>query len=437
MSLNVKYTIESENVPESIAYESHTGTFWMSVKALSETLIKGPYKVFYPNVQMLEKMSAANSEEDMRKAMRDPNHFRFVVMRTEKDGTLPLYPTIIVISDNPNSAKTDPAQILAAHISVTADDINQVLATYFNDDPDAVLSDLFEYIDANNGEDVKGGVDVRVTDFRLNDNGTVRELEEEAMLAVLGTPGGDLDLIAESLMITSPGMVMLNVRDPENNALAKKSPKYDVDGDGNAVQVSGPERYAELRSIYIDQIKEWFLPRNHAGKMWDLAWKQVAEDFMVERTNTELDYNPYERDDESVKRVCMVHLTETSLSKIPLRWAARFTKEARTDEKIMDTDSNIGQLRDVMLKALDEICPDDLVSKVDIESKAHSYTLSGCFCHPDGYIKEMEVLCIQVNVHGNHVSLYDVYEDFLIENDTETPANDLKAYLEDIIEDLL
>ena len=140
---------------------------------------------------------------DVRKALKNPNHFRFVFTATEKDGSSMLYPTILVISDDPRSDKNDPAKILASHISITDDDINQVLSTYFREDPDAVLSDIFEYIKADNGEDVKGDIDVKVQDFKLNDNGTVRELCEEIMLTAMGKPGQDLDMAAEPLQITS------------------------------------------------------------------------------------------------------------------------------------------------------------------------------------------------------------------------------------------
>ena len=336
MSLNIKYTVESFKIPSSLkglVKESHTGTFWMVAKALADILTKAPYQVFYPSRSVLEDLAKAGDEMDVRKALKNPNHFRFVFTATEKDGSSMLYPTILVISDDPRSDKSDPAKILASHISITDEDINQVLSTYFREDPDAVLSDIFEYIKADNGEDIKGNIDVKVQDFKLNDNGTVRELCEEIMLTAMDKSGQDLDMAAEPLQITSQCMVMFNTHDPQQNALAKKSPVYDVDRDSNTVtQIGGPDTFSALRSVYAIQIREWFHPRNHTGKMWDMAWRQVAEDFMVERVNNDLDYNPYERDERRRKTGRVLYTKET-LSKIPLRWACRIVERKSKNTK--------------------------------------------------------------------------------------------------------
>ena len=440
MSLNIKYTVESFKIPSSLkglVKESHTGTFWMVAKALADILKKAPYQVFYPSQSVLEDLAKAGDEMDVRKALKNPNHFRFVFTATEKDGSSMLYPTILVISDDPRSDKSDPAKILASHISITDDDINQVLSTYFREDPDAVLSDIFEYIKADNGENVKGDIDVKVQDFKLNDNGTVRELCEEIMLTAMGKPGQDLDMAAEPLQITSQCMVMFNAHDPQQNALAKKSPMYDVDRDSNTVtQIGGPDTFSALRSVYAIQIREWFNPRNHTGKMWDMAWRQVAEDFMVERVNNDLDYNPYERDERRRKTGRVLYTKET-LSKIPLRWACRIverksknTKYVR-NERIMDTVDTVLDVKRVMLDFLDKSIPSrEIRAKVDIETEAHDYILYGSYDY-EGSIRDDEVLCIRISVHGNHVSVTDEYENVVVVADTTVPADALKDYLED------
>ena len=440
MSLNIKYTVESFKIPSSLkglVKESHTGTFWMVAKALADILKKAPYQVFYPSQSVLEDLAKAGDEMDVRKALKNPNHFRFVFTATEKDGSSMLYPTILVISDDPRSDKNDPAKILASHISITDDDINQVLSTYFREDPDAVLSDIFEYIKADNGENVKGDIDVKVQDFKLNDNGTVRELCEEIMLTAMGKPGQDLDMAAEPLQITSQCMVMFNAHDPQQNALAKKSPVYDVDRDSNTVtQIGGPDTFSALRSVYAIQIREWFHPRNHTGKMWDMAWRQVAEDFMVERVNNDLDYNPYERD-EKFRKTGRVLYTKETLSKIPLSLACRIverkasSRKASKNEKIMDTADTISGIKRVMLDFL-KLDPPTMESraKVDIETEAHDYILYGSYYY-EGSTKDEEVLCIRISVHGDHVSVTDEYENVVVVADTTVPADALKDYLED------
>lgn len=440
MSLNIKYTVESFKIPSSLkglVKESHTGTFWMVAKALADILKKAPYQVFYPSQSVLEDLAKAGDEMDVRKALKNPNHFRFVFTATEKDGSSMLYPTILVISDDPRSDKNDPAKILASHISITDDDINQVLSTYFREDPDAVLSDIFEYIKADNGENVKGDIDVKVQDFKLNDNGTVRELCEEIMLTAMGKTGQDLDMAAEPLQITSQCMVMFNAHDPQQNALAKKSPVYDVDRDSNTVtQIGGPDTFSALRSVYAIQIREWFHPRNHTGKMWDMAWKQVAEDFMVERVNNDLDYNPYERD-EKFRKTGRVLYTKETLSKIPLSLACRIverkasSRKASKNEKIMDTADTISDIKRVMLDFLKLDPPAmEARAKVDIETEAHDYILYGSYYY-EGSTKDEEVLCIRISVHGDHVSVTDEYENVVVIADTTVPADALKDYLED------
>ena len=440
MSLNIKYTVESFKIPSSLkglVKESHTGTFWMVAKALADILKKAPYQVFYPSQSVLEDLAKAGDEMDVRKALKNPNHFRFVFTATEKDGSSMLYPTILVISDDPRSDKNDPAKILASHISITDDDINQVLSTYFREDPDAVLSDIFEYIKADNGENVKGDIDVKVQDFKLNDNGTVRELCEEIMLTAMGKPGQDLDMAAEPLQITSQCMVMFNAHDPQQNALAKKSPVYDVDRDSNTVtQIGGPDTFSALRSVYAIQIREWFHPRNHTGKMWDMAWRQVAEDFMVERVNNDLDYNPYERD-EKFRKTGRVLYTKETLSKIPLSLACRIverkasSRKASKNEKIMDTADTISDIKRVMLDFLKQDPPTmESRAKVDIETEAHDYILYGSYYY-EGSTKDEEVLCIRISVHGDHVSVTDEYENVVVVADTTVPADALKDYLED------
>lgn len=440
MSLNIKYTVESSKIPASmkgLVKESHTGTFWMVAKALADILKKAPYQVFYPSRSVLEDLAKAGDEEDVRRALKNPNHFRFVFTATEKDGSSMLYPTILVISDDPRSDKSDPAKILASHISITDEDINQVLSTYFREDPDAVLSDIFEYIKADNGEDIRGNIDVKVKDFKLNDNGTVRELCEEIMLTAMGKSGQDLDIAAEPLQITSQCMVMFNAQDPQQNALAKKSPVYDVDKGSNTVtQIGGPDTFSALRSVYAIQIREWFHPRNHTGKMWDMAWRQVAEDFMVERVNNDLDYNPYERDERRRKTGRVLYTKET-LSKIPLRWVCRIVerrssyRKVSKNEKIMDTVDTVLDIKRVMLDFLDQNLPSRKVrAKVDIETEAHDYILYGSYDY-EGSTRDEEVLCIRISVHGDHVSVTDEYENVVVVADTTVPADALKDYLVD------
>ena len=253
----------------------------------------------------------------------------------------------------------------------------------------------------------------------------------------MGKPGQDLDMAAEPLQITSQCMVMFNAHDPQQNALAKKSPVYDVDRDTNTVtQISGPDTFSALRSVYAIQIREWFHPRNHTGKMWDMAWRQVAEDFMVERVNNDLDYNPYERD-EKFRKTGRVLYTKETLSKIPLSLACRIverkatSRKASKNEKIMDTADTVLDIKRVMLDFLKQDPPEmEARAKVDIETEAHDYILYGSYGY-EGSTKDEEVLCIRISVHGDHVSVTDEYENVVVVADTTVPADALKDYLED------
>ena len=244
-------------------------------------------------------------------------------------------------------------------------------------------------------------------------------------------------MAAEPLQITSQCMVMFNAHDPQQNALAKKSPVYDVDRDSNTVtQIGGPDTFSALRSVYAIQIREWFHPRNHTGKMWDMAWRQVAEDFMVERVNNDLDYNPYERD-EKFRKTGRVLYTKETLSKIPLSLACRIverkaaSRKASKNEKIMDTADTISDIKRVMLDFLKLDPPAmEARAKVDIETEAHDYILYGSYYY-EGSTKDEEVLCIRISVHGDHVSVTDEYENVVVVADTTVPADALKDYLED------
>ena len=84
-----------------------------------------------------------------------------------------------------------------------------------------------------------------------------------------------------------------------------------------------------------------------------------------------------------------------------------------------------------MLDFLDKSIPSrEIRAKVDIETEAHDYILYGSYDY-EGSIRDDEVLCIRISVHGNHVSVTDEYENVVVVADTTVPADALKDYLED------
>lgn len=222
-------------------------------------------------------------------------------MRLQQDDNIPLYPTLIVLSDNPSSSRDDAMDLLASHIDVTAEDIEIVCSNFFKDDDEARMSDIFDEIRV----DVTPGtgrndemVDVR--EFTIADNGTVRELSISAMLEALGSnDNADYDLVFSKLKITSPGLVPFNWQDPKVNALTKKLPKFGLTSDGT-VTVSREMSLKDMISVVTLQLREWCHPRNHAESMWSRLWESIAVDCMCERPNENLDFNPMTRDSYSM-----------------------------------------------------------------------------------------------------------------------------------------
>lgn len=438
-------------------YESHIGTYWMTAKAIATVLLRDGWDVFYPSRQTLEQVSKG-TQEDISNILG--SHFTFVFMRLQQDGNIPLYPTLIVLSDNPNSTREDAMELLASHIDVTAEDIEIVCSNFFKDDDDARMSDIFDEIrvDVTPGTG-RNDETVDVREFTIADNGNVRELSISAMLEALGAnDNAEYDTVFSKLKITSPGLVPFNWQDPKVNALTKKLPKFGLTSDGT-VTVSREMSLKEMISVITLQLREWCHPRNHAEDMWSRLWESVAVDYMCERPDENLDFNPMTRDDygmhddeidydslydtvtgESKRRTSKRRFEKYSLvfGKNELR-KLRPALKTRANERIMDTNSNINDIKQVMLDFLYSSVimedffgfkiPFNMCAKVDIETTAHNYILFGSYAYTNGKSDE-ELLCIRVSVRGNHVSLFDVYEDVQIVEDTQTPASDLKAYLD-------
>lgn len=437
-------------------FESHIGTYWMTAKAIATVLLRDGWDVFYPSRQTLEQV-ANGDQNEIAKALG--SHFTFVFMRLQQDGNIPLYPTLIVLSDNPNSSRDDAMDLLASHIDVTAEDIEIVCSNFFKDDDEARMSDIFDEIrvDVTPGTG-RNDETVDVREFTIADNGTVRELSISAMLEALGAnDNADYDIVFSKLKITSPGLVPFNWQDPKVNALTKKLPKFGLTSDGT-VTVSREMSLKDMISVVTLQLREWCHPRNHAENMWSRLWESVAVDYMCERPDENLDFNPMTRDDygmsdgdidydslydavtgESKRRTAKRRFEKYSLvfGKNELR-KLRPALKTRANERIMDTNSTVSDIKHVMLDFLNSSVimedffgfkiPFNMCAKVDIETKSHNYILFGSYAYTNGKSDE-ELLCIRVSVHGNHVSLFDVYEDYQISEDTQTPAADLKDYL--------
>lgn len=274
-------------------YESHPASIVLPAKALAKVLLENPkFQVYYPEKRVLENILKAETAEDLDKVLH--GHFRFVVTMLENGG-LPLHPSVVCISDNPNSTRDAPYSLLAARVDVDYLDLIEAVSWFFNRNPDALLSDLFEYIDVDNGYDVK---DVKVKDFKVRDNGDVRDVQEDAILWALSPDEPDmedeLDDVAEFCTIGSKGMKSFNTENPAKNAMMNLSPVYDTD----MVQISGPTSVDALARDYLRQLNEWFRFRvnTYTNTMWKTAWAGVAEDLMSERYDNDLDYNPYIRE---------------------------------------------------------------------------------------------------------------------------------------------
>lgn len=428
-------------------YESHIGTYWMTAKAIATVLLRDGWDVFYPSRQTLEQVSKG-TQEDISSVLG--SHFTFVFMRLQPDGNIPLYPTLIVLSDNPNSTREDAMELLASHIDVTAEDIEIVCSNFFKDDDDARMSDIFDEIrvDVTPGTG-RNDETVDVREFTIADNGTVRELSISAMLEALGAnDSADYDIVFSKLKITSPGLVPFNWQDPKVNALTKKLPKFGLTSDGT-VTVSREMSLKDMISVITLQLREWCHPRNHAENMWSRLWESVAVDYMCERPDENLDFNPMTRDDYGMPddEIDYDSLYDAVTGESKRRRYLRRKIEKRSyvfgknelrklrpnlnkkNERIMDTNATISDIKKAMLVYMNPGVPSyEVCAKVDIETKSHDYILYGSYAYVNGG-RDEEVLCIRVSVHGDHVSLFDVYEDYQIAEDTETPTEDLCVYL--------
>ena len=428
-------------------FESHIGTYWMTAKAIATVLLREGWDVFYPSRQTLEQV-AKGDQDEIAKALG--SHFTFVFMRLQQDGNIPLYPTLIVLSDNPNSSRDDAMELLASHIDVSAEDIEIVCSNFFKDDDEARMSDIFDEIrvDVTPGTG-RNDETVDVREFTIADNGTVRELSISAMLEALGAnDNADYDIVFSKLKITSPGLVPFNWQEPQVNALTKKLPKFGLTSDGT-VTVSREMSLKDMISVITLQLREWCHPRNHAENMWSRLWESVAVDYMCERPDENLDFNPMTRDDYGMSDGDLDYdsLYDAVTGESKRRRSLRRKTEKRSyvfgknelrklrpnlnkkNERIMDTNATVSDIKKAMLDYMNPGVPSyEVCAKVDIETESHDYILYGSYAYANGG-RDEEVLCIRVNVHGDHVSLFDVYEHFQIAEDTETPADDLRVYL--------
>lgn len=314
-------------------YESHTGSFWQVAKAIAQTLIKkgSHFEVFYPTQSTLQKVADAESANDMDNAFAQAmkGHYRFVFSRNDTNDNMKLYPTVIVLSDDMYSSDKDMAVFMAGHVYIQEELLLDVVERFFEDDSEATLADIFDAVDVRRERLPKktnrkgksyvdqddSGVDVH--GFALADNGTVRDLCMDAMVAALDDDlNADFDDVCAKLTMQNPGIVPFNAG-MTDNAMSNKLPKYRMEN-GSVIQVSNNMDFKEIRSLVSKYMMEWCEPRNHSGKMWNKAWEYVLENILLDHWDDNvdvLDFNPYYVERRNI-RSGYIHLTKEMLSRI-------------------------------------------------------------------------------------------------------------------------
>ena len=314
-------------------YESHTGSFWQVAKAIAQTLIKkgSHFEVYYPTQSTLQKVADAESENDMDNAFAQAmkGHYRFVFSRNDTNDDMKLYPTVIVLSDDMYSSDKDMAAFMAGHVYVQEELLLDVVERFFEDDSEATLADIFDAVDVRRERLPKktnrkgksyvdqedSGVDVH--GFALADNGTVRDLCMDAMVAALDDDlNADFDDVCAKLTVQNPGIVPFNAG-MTDNAMSNKLPKYRMEN-GSVIQVSNNMDFKEIKSLVSKYMMEWCEPRNHSGKMWNKAWEYVLENILLDHWDDNvdvLDFNPYYVERRNI-RSGYIHLTKEMLSRI-------------------------------------------------------------------------------------------------------------------------
>ena len=314
-------------------YESHTGSFWQVAKAIAQTLIKkgSHFEVYYPTQSTLQKVADAESENDMDNAFAQAmkGHYRFVFSRNDTNEDMKLYPTVIVLSDDMYSSDKDMAAFMAGHVYVQEELLLDVVERFFEGDSEATLADIFDAVDVRRerlpkktNRKGKSYVDqddsgVEVHGFALADNGTVRELCMDAMVAALDDDlNADFDDVCAKLTMQNPGIVPFNAG-MTDNAMSNKLPKYRMEN-GSVIQVSNNMDFKEIKSLVSKYMMEWCEPRNHSGKMWNKAWEYVLENILLDHWDDNvdvLDFNPYYVE-RHIRRSGYIHLTKEMLSRI-------------------------------------------------------------------------------------------------------------------------
>ena len=371
-------------------YESHTGSFWQVAKAIAQTLIKkgSHFEVYYPTQSTLQKVADAESENDMDNAFAQAmkGHYRFVFSRNDTNEDMKLYPTVIVLSDDMYSSDKDMAAFMAGHVYVQEELLLDVVERFFEGDSEATLADIFDAVDVRRerlpkktNRKGKSYVDqddsgVEVHGFALADNGTVRELCMDAMVAALDDDlNADFDDVCAKLTMQNPGIVPFNAG-MTDNAMSNKLPKYRMEN-GSVIQVSNNMDFKEIKSLVSKYMMEWCEPRNHSGKMWNKAWEYVLENILLDHWDDNvdvLDFNPYYVE-RHIRRSGYIHLTKEMLSRI--RPAIRRNKkESRRFNSIRrnrryeayNVDMNIEDIREqlpqMVVDAFSSSCKDAGVS---------------------------------------------------------------------------
>ena len=371
-------------------YESHTGSFWQVAKAIAQTLIKkgSHFEVYYPTQSTLQKVADAESENDMDNAFAQAmkGHYRFVFSRNDTNDDMKLYPTVIVLSDDMYSSDKDMAAFMAGHVYIQEELLLDVVERFFEDDSEATLADIFDAVDVRRERLPKktnrkgksyvdqddSGVDVH--GFALADNGTVRDLCMDAMVAALGDDlNADFDDVCAKLTVQNPGIVPFNAG-MTDNAMSNKLPKYRMEN-GSVIQVSNNMDFKEIKSLVSKYMMEWCEPRNHSGKMWNKAWEYVLENILLDHWDDNvdvLDFNPYYVERRNI-RSSYIHLTKEMLRRI--RPAVRRNKkESRRFNSIRrnrryeayNVDMNIEDIREqlpqMVVDAFSSSCKDAGVS---------------------------------------------------------------------------
>ena len=371
-------------------YESHTGSFWQVAKAIAQTLIKkgSHFEVYYPTQSTLQKVADAESENDMDNAFAQAmkGHYRFVFSRNDTNDDMKLYPTVIVLSDDMYSSDKDMAAFMAGHVYVQEELLLDVVERFFEDDSEATLADIFDAVDVRRERLPKktnrkgksyvdqddSGVDVH--GFALADNGTVRDLCMDAMVAALDDDlNADFDDVCAKLTVQNPGIVPFNAG-MTDNAMSNKLPKYRMEN-GSVIQVSNNMDFKEIKSLVSKYMMEWCEPRNHSGKMWNKAWEYVLENILLDHWDDNvdvLDFNPYYVERRNI-RSGYIHLTKEMLSRIRPS-VRRNKKESRRFNSIRrnrryeayNVDMNIEDIREqlpqMVVDAFSSACKDAGVS---------------------------------------------------------------------------